>query len=40
MDKKKLIKRMQSQMRQAAQNLDFETAILLRDKIRNIEKNL
>lgn len=38
MDKKKLIKRMQSQMRQAAQNLDFETAILLRDKIRNIEK--
>ncbi len=40
MDKKKLIKRMQSQMRQVAHDLDFETAILLRDKIRSIEKSL
>ncbi len=40
MDKRKLIKRMETKMRQAAHNLDFETAILLRDKIRSIEKDL
>ena len=40
MDKKKLIKRMEKEMREAAHNLDFETAILLRDKIREIRDSI
>lgn len=37
--KKKVIKRLQKDMKNAAKNLDFETAVLLRDKIRYIQQN-
>ncbi|MGE5042282.1 MAG: excinuclease ABC subunit UvrB [Candidatus Levyibacteriota bacterium] len=37
--KKKVIKRLQNEMKDAAKNLDFETAALLRDKIRYIQQN-
>lgn len=37
--KKKIIKKLRGEMKEAARNLDFETAALLRDKIRYIEQN-
>lgn len=37
--KKKVLKRLQKEMKDAAKNLDFETAMLLRDKIRFINQN-
>jgi excinuclease ABC subunit B len=37
-DKKKLIKEKRSQMLEASKNLDFETAALLRDEIKELEK--
>lgn len=37
--KKKVLKRLQKEMKDAAKNLDFETAMLLRDKIRYIQQN-
>jgi len=36
--KKKVLKRLQKEMKDAAKNLDFETAMLLRDKIRYINQ--
>ena len=39
-DKKKLIKRMKTEMKKKAQNLHFEAAIALRENIKNIEKTL
>ena len=37
-DKKKLIRRKEKEMSEAARNLDFETAAILRDEIRELEK--
>jgi excinuclease ABC subunit B len=39
-DKKKLIKEKRRQMHEAADNLDFETATLLRDEIVQLEKGV
>lgn len=39
-EKKKLIPQMEKEMRQAADNLDFELAISLRDQISNLNKEL
>lgn len=36
--KKKIIKKLRAEMKEAAKNLDFETAVLLRDKIKYIEQ--
>ncbi len=38
-DKERLIKRLRSEMKLAAKDLDFETAALLRDKIRYLQQN-
>ena len=35
-DKKKLIDKLTSEMKRAAKDLDFETAALIRDKIRRL----
>lgn len=37
--REKLIKRLRSEMKEAAKSLDFETAALLRDKIRYLQQN-
>lgn len=39
-DRNKLIKKMEKEMRQAAHDLDFEAAILIRDKIKKIKGEL
>lgn len=36
-EKEKIIKKLTSEMRQAAKELDFETAVLLRDHIRSLK---
>ena len=38
-DRAKEIKKLNSQMKMAVKNLDFEQAILLRDKIKELENN-
>ncbi len=38
-EKEKLIKKLREQMRQAAKELDFETAAILRDRIRTVRSN-
>lgn len=38
-DKNKIIRKLRNEMKQAAKDLDFETATILRDKIRYIEQN-
>jgi len=38
LDKKQLVKKLKKEMREAADNLDFELAIEIRDKIKDLEK--
>ena len=38
MDKKKLIKKMEREMKQYAEDMNFEIAIMLRDKIRVLKE--
>ncbi|KKS22698.1 MAG: UvrABC system protein B [Candidatus Roizmanbacteria bacterium GW2011_GWC2_41_7] len=39
-EKKQFVKQLESEMREAARNLDFETAARIRDRVETISKNL